>query len=175
MTWAMNDSYSYEWHELAYLALAPARAVSDIARVWFKSPLIPLSHTPVGRNVAASAELFERLTRRYGKPVFGLDATVFDGRTVPIIETIVWERPFCRLLHFERHCPPAQAPQPNSSSSRRCRAITRRLLRGTVEAFLPTHRRLHHRLGRRAHGAADRRALSISTTTSTISIDMFLA
>ena len=92
---------------MAYLALAPARAVSDIARVWFKSPLNPLSHTPVGRNVAASAELFERLTRRYGKPVFGLDETVIDGRTVPIIETIVWERTFCRLLHFERQWPQA--------------------------------------------------------------------
>ena len=37
MTWAMNDSYSYEWHELAYLALAPARAISDIARFGSKA------------------------------------------------------------------------------------------------------------------------------------------
>ncbi len=137
MTWAMNDSYSYEWHELAYLALAPARAVSDIARVWFKSPLNPLSHTPVGRNVAASAELFERLTRRYGKPVFGLDETVVDGRTVPIVETIVWERTFCRLLHFERQWPQAHAPQAKLLIVAPMSGHYATLLRGTVEAFLP--------------------------------------
>jgi poly(3-hydroxybutyrate) depolymerase len=29
---------------------------------------------------AGAAELFERTTRRYGKPAFGLETTVVDGR-----------------------------------------------------------------------------------------------
>jgi len=96
------NTYSYQLHEMAYLALAPARAASDMARLWFNNPINPLAHTQVGRNVAASAELFERLTRRYGKPIFGLTSTKVDGRTVPVRDEVVWQRTFCKLLHFER-------------------------------------------------------------------------
>ena len=139
MAWAMKDSYSYQWHEFAYLALAPARAFSDVARVWFKSPLNPLAHTPVGRNVAASAELFERFTRRYGKPVFGLEETTIDGKQVPVIERVVWERTFCRLLHFERQWPSPHKPQPKLLIVAPMSGHYATLLRGTVEAFLPDY------------------------------------
>ena len=136
MAKAMND-FSYQWHELAYLAVAPARAVSDVTRVWFKSPLNPLSNTPVGRNVAASAEIFERLTRRYGKPVFGLDQTVVDGKEVPILEKVVWERSFCKLVHFERQWARPHKPQAKLLIVAPMSGHYATLLRGTVEAFLP--------------------------------------
>jgi poly(3-hydroxybutyrate) depolymerase len=135
--WAMNDSYSYQWHELAYLAWAPARAASDVARAWFKNPLNPFTHTPFGRNVAASAELFERLTRRYGKPIFGLDHTIVDGTTVPIVEKVAWQNTFCRLLHFERQWPRPHAPQAKLLIVAPMSGHYATLLRGTVEAFLP--------------------------------------
>ena len=93
--------FSYELHEMAHFALAPARAVSDVARTWLENPINPLSFTAAGRNLAASAKIFERLTRRYGKPAFDLATTVVDGKIVPIVEVVVWERPFCKLLHFE--------------------------------------------------------------------------
>src|SRR3984885_10683020 len=105
------NTYSYQLHEMAYLALAPARAASDIARVWFNNPINPLAHTQVGRNVAASAELFERLTRRYGKPIFGLNETAVDGKPVAIHEEVVWQKTFCRLLHFVREWDGARKPR----------------------------------------------------------------
>ena len=129
--------FAYPMYEMAHLALAPARAVSDATRLMFKNPLNPWSYTPLGRNAAASAELFERVTRRYGKPIFGLDQTVIEGRTVEIRDEVVWQRPFCRLLRFVRDDPgrrPAVskllivAPMSGHHST---------LLRGTVEAFLP--------------------------------------
>lgn len=129
--------YSYQMHEMAYLALAPARAVSDVARSWFKNPYNPLSHTPVGRNVAASAELFERLTRRYGKPIFGLDTTTVDGEIVPIFEQVVWQRPFCRLVRFTRQWPGRAKVQPKLLLVAPLSGHYATLLRGTVEAFLP--------------------------------------
>jgi poly(3-hydroxybutyrate) depolymerase len=133
---AMN-LYSYQMHEMAYLALAPARAVLDVTRSWFTSPINPLSHTPVGRNVAASAEMFERLTRRYEKPAFGLTATAVDGEVVPIVERIAWERPFCKLLHFERQWPREAKTQPKLLIVAPMSGHYATLLRGTVEAFLP--------------------------------------
>ena len=96
----MMNTYSYQLHEMAYLALAPARAASDLTRLWFNNPINPLAHTQVGRNVAASAELFERLTRRYGKPIFGLTSTTVNGKRVPLREEVVWQRTFLQAAAF---------------------------------------------------------------------------
>ena len=69
----------YQLYELNHAALSPFRAAADAARLYFQNPLNPLSHTPFGRNMAAAAELFERTTRRYGKPEFGLASTMVHG------------------------------------------------------------------------------------------------
>jgi poly(3-hydroxybutyrate) depolymerase len=130
--------FSYEMHEMAHLALAPARALSDVARTWLESPINPFSYTAAGRNLAASAKVFERLTRRYDKPAFDLNTTDVGGKTVPILERVVWERPFCKLLHFEK-----QFDSGSPGSRKKLFVIApmsghhATLLRGTVEAFLP--------------------------------------
>ncbi|HUB65493.1 MAG TPA: polyhydroxyalkanoate depolymerase [Methylocella sp.] len=130
--------FAYEMHEMAHLAMAPARALSDVARTWLESPINPLSYTAAGRNLAASANVFERLTRRYDKPSFGLGATAVGGRTVPIVERSVWERPFCKLLHFEKQFD-SGAPEPRQTLLiiAPLSGHHATLLRGTVEAFLP--------------------------------------
>ena len=128
---------SYPMFELTHLALAPARAMSDATRLFFKNPLNPWSYTPFGRNAAASAELFERMTRRYGKPVFGLDTTTVAGQELAVTETVVWERPFCRLVHFEKHDPNGVAPTSKLLVVAPMSGHYATLLRGTVEAMLP--------------------------------------
>jgi poly(3-hydroxybutyrate) depolymerase len=130
---------SYQLYEMSHLALAPSRAISDLARLIFKNPLNPFAHTTFGRNIAASAELYERMTRRYGKPVFGLDTVNVAGEQVEVIERVVWERPFCRLLHFERQTIRLHQPQPRLLIVAPMSGHYATLLRGTVEAFLPTH------------------------------------
>ena len=128
---------SYPVFELTHLALAPARAMSDATRLFFKNPLNPWSYTPFGRNAAASAELFERMTRRYGKPVFGLDATIIDGHAIPVTETVVWELPFCKLVNFVKHDPAGLAPKSKMLVVAPMSGHYATLLRGTVEALLP--------------------------------------
>ncbi|MCI0467408.1 MAG: polyhydroxyalkanoate depolymerase [Beijerinckiaceae bacterium] len=130
--------FAYEMHELTHFALAPVRALSDAARSWLESPLNPVAYTAAGRNLVASAKVFERLTRRYEKPAFGLVSATVDGRIMPIAERVVWERPFCRLLHFEKQSGSVPrelrqklllvAPMSGHHAT---------LLRGTVAAFLP--------------------------------------
>jgi poly(3-hydroxybutyrate) depolymerase len=124
-------------YEMAHLALAPARALSDATRVLLNDPNNPFSHTMLGRNIAASAELFERITRRYSKPHFDLASTSVGGQRVPIAETVVWERTFCRLLHFSRDLPKGARPQPRLLIVAPMSGHYATLLRGTVEAFLP--------------------------------------
>jgi poly(3-hydroxybutyrate) depolymerase len=133
----MMNPFSYQLHELAYLALAPARAMSYATRVWNKNPLNPMTHTHIGRNLAASAEIFERLTRRYGKPAFGFETIKIENATVEIKEEVVWERPFCRLLRFERQWENLGKPQPKLLIVAPMSGHHATLLRGTVEAFLP--------------------------------------
>ena len=69
----MSPTYPYQFYEMAHAALAPARAMSDATHLLFSNPWNPFSNTPLGKNISASTELFERLTRRYGKPAFRLD------------------------------------------------------------------------------------------------------
>ena len=137
----MNDGFgmrvSYQLYEMAHLALMPARIVSDATRLWFQNPFNPATYTPFGRNVAASAELFERMTRRYGKPIFGFAGTTVDGQEVAVSEETVWERPFCRLKRFRREGLEGRPPQAKLLIVAPMSGHYATLLRGTAEAFLP--------------------------------------
>lgn len=119
--------------------LAPFRAVADATKAFYENPLNPVSRTSVGRTAAAMAELFERSTRIYAKPEFGLDETFVDGRRVPVADKPVWERPFARLLHFERDLPFAarKRADPRILVVAPMSGHYATLLRGTVEAMLP--------------------------------------
>jgi poly(3-hydroxybutyrate) depolymerase len=59
--------FSYEMHEMAHFASAPARAFSDVARTWLENPINPLSYTAAGRKLAASAKIFERCSPPFQK------------------------------------------------------------------------------------------------------------
>ena len=129
----------YQLYELNHAALGPFRAVADATRLYFQNPLNPWTHTPFGRSAAAVAELFERTTRRYGKPEFGIARTRVAGVNVPVSETVIWERPFCRLLHFEKPLPPGTPEQPKLLIVAPLSGHYATLLRGTVAAMLPDH------------------------------------
>ncbi|WP_417667894.1 polyhydroxyalkanoate depolymerase [Roseibium sp.] len=126
----------YHLYELNHAVMGPVRAAADMTRLYFQNPLNPLTHTEYGRSVAAGCEVLERMTRRYGKPDFGLNETTVSGVKVPVHEDIVWSRPFCDLIHFERRTDKSRndpkvlvvAPMSGHYAT---------LLRGTVEALLP--------------------------------------
>ncbi|MEG6508338.1 polyhydroxyalkanoate depolymerase [Methyloligella sp. 2.7D] len=92
----------YHLYEFNHAALSPARAAADAYRLMFRHPLNPASHTPLGRTAAAALELFERTTRRYRRPAWRIDEVTVDGVKVPVRERTLLEKPFCRLVHFER-------------------------------------------------------------------------
>ena len=130
----------YWLYEMGQAALDPSRALADATRLFFKNPANPFAHTTYGKSVAAAAELFERSTRRYAQPEWRIDSTTVGGERVPVHINTVWERPFCRLLHFERaftHVP--RRPQPKLLIVAPMSGHYPTLLRGTVEAFLPNH------------------------------------
>ena len=130
---------AYYWFDAAHAILAPARAASDLARLALNNPANPLTYTPVGRTVAAACEMFERTTRRYAKPDFGLGSTLVGGERVPVSEEVVWSRPLCRVIGFRRGPTAKPVRQPKLLIIAPMSGHYATLLRGTVEAFLPTH------------------------------------
>jgi poly(3-hydroxybutyrate) depolymerase len=134
----MNRSL-YFFYESTFMAMAPARAMAEATKLFYANPANPLTHTQLGRTMAASAEMFERATRRYGKPAFDLPFTVVDGKEVSVTERIIWKKPFCQLLHFDRLLPSQTPAQPKVLIVAPMSGHYATLLRGTVEAFLPTH------------------------------------
>lgn len=127
----------YHFYEWNHAALTPLRAMADVTRLFYQNPLNPLSQTTAGRSMAAAAELFERTTRVYGKPEFGLDETVVNGLRVPVQDKVVWEKPFGRLLHFDRELPKRHGKDPRFLLVAPMSGHYATLLRGTVEALLP--------------------------------------
>jgi len=137
---SLFSSPLYWLYEMGHVALDPVRAAADATRIFYQNPLNPVTHTSVGKSVAAACELFERTTRRYGKPDWDLHFTDTPEGRVPVRVQPVWERPFCRLLHFERQFDrPLRRPQPRVLIVAPMSGHYATLLRGTVEAFLPSH------------------------------------
>ncbi|PZN99734.1 MAG: polyhydroxyalkanoate depolymerase [Hyphomicrobiales bacterium] len=132
-------SYAYHAFEAVHMMLNPARGLSDAMHLAFMNPANPLTYTPLGRTIAASCEMFERSTRRYGKPAFGLAETTINGVKTAVEERVVWERPFGRLVYFDRKIEGRRKPQPKVLLVAPMSGHYATLLRGTVEAFLPGH------------------------------------
>jgi poly(3-hydroxybutyrate) depolymerase len=130
---------AYYWYETAHLMLTPARAATDATRLLFNNPMNALAHTAYGRTVSAACELFERTTRRYGKPVFGLSSTAVNGQRVAVTERVVWERPFCRVISFDRAEHVSRYPQPKVLIVAPMSGHFATLLRGTVDTLLPNY------------------------------------
>jgi poly(3-hydroxybutyrate) depolymerase len=127
----------YHLYELNRAALSPARAAADAYRLLFRNPLNPAYHTPLGRSAAAALELFERTTRRYRKPSWGIDSVEVRGRETAVRERIVLSKPFCTLVHFEREVSAWRRSDPKILLVAPMAGHFATLLRGTVRDLLP--------------------------------------
>ena len=127
----------YQLYELNHAVMQPCRAFADAVKHHYSNPINPLSHTAFGRTAAAIAEMFERSTRRYGKPSFAIEKTVVDLNEVAVAEIVVWSRPFCNLIHFARDLPAGRGDDPKLLIVAPMSGHYATLLKGTVEAMLP--------------------------------------
>lgn len=130
----------YHAYEMTHAAISPMRAVAQFGQQVMRHPLNLMPGNYGTRAVSAALEMFINATRRYGKPAFGLDATTVDGVETPIVEEVVWEKPFCQLLHFRRNSAAAAARQdPKVLIVAPMSGHYATLLRGTVASMLPEH------------------------------------
>jgi poly(3-hydroxybutyrate) depolymerase len=130
----------YHAYEMTHAAISPMRAAARVGQEVIRNPFNPMSASYGSRAVSAALEMFISATRRYGKPEFGIDSTMVDGVETPVLEQVVWSRPFCDLLHFRRESAVAERRgDPKVLMVAPMSGHYATLLRGTVAAMLPEH------------------------------------
>lgn len=94
----------YYSHDFGEFSGKPLNMASHLFRKANRGAFSPYAHTSLGRRMAAGIEILERATNRYMKPSFGIETiTCADDHVYRIQEKVVSQKPFCQLIHFEKH------------------------------------------------------------------------
>ena len=131
----------YHLHEMAHAAIAPMRVFVHTHRMYLESPWNFARETLPSKLTLASYEVFERITRHYGKPEFGIPEVSVRGHKARIKEKSVVRKHFCNLKHFEKiwQTKPERLHQPRVLLVAPLSGHYATLLRGTVRALLEDH------------------------------------
>ncbi|MBU3724206.1 MAG: polyhydroxyalkanoate depolymerase [Burkholderiaceae bacterium] len=131
----------YQLHEIQRSILHPLSHIAGTSAQFYTSPYSPLSYTPFSKRLAATFDLVHRIGKEYQKPAFGITETIVHDTAVPIVERIVAEKPFCKVIHFERQFPEFVS-RPNDPKLLLVAPLSGHhatLLRDTVRALVPNH------------------------------------
>jgi poly(3-hydroxybutyrate) depolymerase len=126
----------YNAYEMQRSLLASASAFANVGAELLQNPANPMAYFGGGPMLASALEVFAHAAAPRGKPEFGLDQTVVEGRKVVVTEEVVLRKPFGQLKRFVREgvegSPKLLIVAPMSGHYAT-------LLRGTVERMLPGH------------------------------------
>jgi poly(3-hydroxybutyrate) depolymerase len=125
----------YNAYEIQKSMLAGASAMANFGAGLLNNPSNPFAYFGGGPVLASALEVFAHASAPRGKPEFGLDHVLFEGREVAVREEVALRKPFGQLKHFVREGveggPRLLIVAPMSGHYAT-------LLRGTVERMLPT-------------------------------------
>ena len=121
----------YHAYEMQRAWLNGVSAWASVASELISNPRLPMGYLGMAPMAASALEVFAHATQPRGKPEFGIDAVVVDGRSYAITESIVRNRPFGDLRRFTRDGLPEGAPKVLIVAPMSGHYAT--LLRGTVE------------------------------------------
>ena len=123
----------YDAYEFQRSMLTSASAMASFGAGMLHSPANPFSYFGGGQVLASALEVFAHAAAPRGKPAFGIEQVVVDGREVAVREELVVTKPFGDLKHFVREgvegAPKLLIVAPMSGHYAT-------LLRGTVERML---------------------------------------
>jgi poly(3-hydroxybutyrate) depolymerase len=126
----------YDAYEMQRSLLAGASTLANIGAGWMQNPANPFSYSHMGPIVGSALDVFAHASAPRGKPAFGIETVIVEGKTVPVQEEIVLRKPFGQLKRFRREgvdgSPRLLIVAPMSGHYAT-------LLRGTVERMLPGH------------------------------------
>ena len=126
----------YQLYEMTHAAVAPFRAAAHLQRLVLEHPGNPFSYTYPVKAASAALDVFEGVTKRYGRPSFGITAVEKNGQTLAVSEKVVKRLPFCDLRRL--WCPEAaeRAALPRMLVVAPMSGHYATLLRGTVRTLV---------------------------------------
>ena len=126
----------YDAYEMQRSLLAGASTLANMGVGWWQNPANPFAYHHMSPVLASALDVFAHASAPRGKPDFGIDRVMVDGKTVPVVEEVALRKPFGQLKRFRREGIEGGpkllivAPMSGHYST---------LLRGTVERMLPRH------------------------------------
>jgi poly(3-hydroxybutyrate) depolymerase len=93
----------YQLHENQRALKKPLADLAHSASKAYASPWSLLGQNPFTKSLSAGYDLLHRLGKDYKKPEFNIDSVDMGGVNVVIHEQVEMDKPFCRLLSFERY------------------------------------------------------------------------
>jgi len=90
----------YKAYELQRSWLNSVSTVASLSSELLSNPSNPWSKTAVGAMSANAFDVLAHSTAAYSKPAFGITEVDVDGKTFPVIEATVLNRPFGDLKRF---------------------------------------------------------------------------
>jgi poly(3-hydroxybutyrate) depolymerase len=126
----------YDAYEMQRSLLAGASTLANIGAGWLNNPANPFAYSQMGPIVASALDVFAHAAAPRGRPEFGVESTLVDGKTIPVHEEVVLRKPFGQLKHFRKH---GVAGGPKLLMVAPMSGHYATLLRGTVERMVPGH------------------------------------
>jgi len=126
----------YQLTDWAARSMAPMNLALKASHAFVTHPVNPYSYSPLGKFHGALLETATRLTQPYPKRGFNFGPVEIAGKHCPVNQRTVLRKPFCDLLHFERHGAPA-APKVLFVAAMSGHHAT--LSRPALAEFMPDH------------------------------------
>jgi poly(3-hydroxybutyrate) depolymerase len=123
-------SVLYSLYEAHHIWLTPFRFLAEAQRGWFGHPFSPWAQGPLAKQLAASNDVFLRITQRYEKPAWRIENADME---------VALDKPFCKLLHFKSRLAAAPRNAPKVLVVAPLSGHHATLLRDTVRTLLPEH------------------------------------
>jgi len=132
-----KSSMLYSAYEVQRSLLAGASAFADIGAQMLANPNNPMGYVGGGPAMSAALEVFAHAAAPRGKPEFGIDEVMLDGKPIAVEERIEARRAFGQLKHFVK--PGVADPGPKLLIVAPMSGHFATLLRGTVARMVPGH------------------------------------
>ena len=100
----------YSAYEMQKAWLSSASHWAEFSANILSNPALPMGYLGMGPAMASALKVFAHVYEERGKPAFGIDAVEIDGKSYPVAQSTVLEKPFGNLIRFRREGLPEDAP-----------------------------------------------------------------
>ncbi|WP_137680655.1 polyhydroxyalkanoate depolymerase [Aurantiacibacter suaedae] len=100
----------YSAYEMQKAWFSSASHWAEVGANILSNPALPMGYLGMGPAIASALKVFAHVYEERGKPAFGIDSAEVDGKSYPVAQTTVLEKPFGNLIRFRREGLPEDAP-----------------------------------------------------------------